>query len=112
MHFPASVIAVPALLAIVTANPTVYTYNCSKSCHCDATDSAEFSSGTNGECINVDVGLPISVGLSGGSSFWCQAYNQVNCQGSEQNVGINNGQTWGCTAAQHGQILSLRCYNA
>jgi hypothetical protein len=52
----------------------------------------------------------IAMGLSeDGAGMTCQAYTGSNCVGTEQNMDIKSGQTFGCTGSQIGTISSVNC---
>lgn len=113
MHYTTPIVLLSALFAAhSTAQLDVYTYPCS-GCNCNGAFVSEFvDNGSNiGQCIAISVGYgPTAVGLSGGSSAHCTMYASNDCTGTQQSVGINNGQTFGCTDSTIGTFASLQCY--
>jgi hypothetical protein len=72
MHVTTLLLAIPSLPTLVSgaSNAVLYTYECGD-CKCNDVQSAPFDGTTNGACLDIDNGLIIALGLSGGSSFWC-----------------------------------------
>ncbi|KFX87171.1 hypothetical protein V490_08475 [Pseudogymnoascus sp. VKM F-3557] len=89
----------------------VYFYNCGN-CKCDAAASKTGFTGQS-DCFGTGPETR-AVGLTGQSGNFprkttCELYTDTECKNGFQSVGVEYGQTWGCSAFNQ-NAGSVRCW--
>ena len=101
-----------ASVAAVSAADSFYVYTCD-GCGCNAAQA--YGSSIEGTCTNLPANI-VSTGISEtkNAGTHCTLFSAQNCGGASQNIGVNSGQTWGCTGntgALYGEYAkSMLCY--
>jgi hypothetical protein len=93
------------------AESGVWAYTCF-GCECDAFQSLGDIGSTNSkQCVDLDSGAA-ALGLSentAGAGLGCCIYSGSGCTGSNQQIGVGPGETWGCTNSDINWIFSVKC---
>jgi hypothetical protein len=97
-------LALLSILARRTAAAEAYAYVC-YGCDCDSFETI----GSEASCQNLSSGAA-ALGLSG-TLLQCTGYTGYDCTGSQQTVGVDPFQSWGCTDSNIGWIYSMSCGN-
>jgi hypothetical protein len=111
MHFTKFVALLSASFTVPALALEVFVFPCFESqCNCNGATVLNIGPNEQSGCVNINTGFAaFAVGLSGSSLDHCTMFTSGDCTGINQSVGINGGQTFGCTDNQIGVFGSLSC---